>query len=138
MRSVDLPDLRHPGELVLRDDDVSINDAHPVVPTENVKPLFHRCKLIERSASSVKSIAEMDMTVVLLRKLDRLVILNRRDHHELAEELPIVRKRQGEDVGVVDADGDASGLDCCHKTPLPWNYLLIAHHDGISSQVRLT
>lgn len=115
MRRVDLSDLRHPSKFVLRDDDVSINDAHPVVPTENIKPLFHRCKLIERSASSVKSIAEMDMAVILLREVNRVMVLHRRNHHELAEELPIVRERQGEDVGVVDADGDTPGLDGCHR-----------------------
>ena len=115
MRGIDLSDLRNPGEFVLRDDDVSINDAHPVVPTENVKAFFHRCKLIEHSAAAIKRITEMDMTVVLLREMDCLVILNRRDDHELAEELPIVRKRQSEDVSVVDADGDASGVDCCHS-----------------------
>ena len=98
MRRVQLADLRLPRQLVDRNRDVRIHDAHPSVPPEHIQTFLECSELVERRATLIERVRQMHLTVVVLSDLDRLVVLGSRDDHELGEVTPVVRQRQTQDV----------------------------------------
>jgi hypothetical protein len=96
------------------DGDVGIMNQNPAIPTEHVETFFQCRPLVELRLASVERIRLMAVDLQSLRgklttQFNRLFIFRRSHDDDAAPEELIPRKSQGQEICVLDANGN--GVD---------------------------
>lgn len=102
MRRVNVTDTRLELRSLVRNQDVGVEDQHPVPFPDDAETFLERCELIEDSLLLVEDVGAMHMHVVRLTYLDRLQVRLVRDDNAVAEERQVVRQCDSEDVAVLN------------------------------------